>query len=139
MEEKAFTIPETETLVLTNQIVSGISISSSLIIICIYWFFKEIRNFLLGIVVWLCISNILYCSTAFFPYDNNRLDNRTWCAIQAFMIITFQYASFIISCMIGYSSFISVIKQDYFERHKTVHTIVFLLLTVFISVGLASM
>ena len=134
-----FSSQEISALVVTNQVVSGLSILACVIVISINWFFKEIRNFILNLVIWLCISNILYCSTAYFPYDNVKEHNKTWCAIQAFMILTFQYSSWILSCLIGYSCFISVIKEDHLEKNKCLYGVIFFLLTTLISTGLSSM
>jgi hypothetical protein len=134
-----FSDSQISALVITNQVVSGLSILSCLIVISIHWYFKEIRNFILNLVMWLCISNILYCTTAYFPYDNIRENNKTWCGAQAFMILTFQYASWVLSCLIGYSCFISVIKQDHLEKNKCLHVILFGLITCVISIGLSSM
>lgn len=134
-----FTSDDISILVLTNQIISAISIASCGIILIIHWFFKEIRNFIFNIVMFLCISNILYCSTAYFPYSSDREENKAWCAIQAFMILTFQYLSWILSCVIGYSCFISVIKRDHLEKHKTVYMVSFLAFALVVSLSLASM
>jgi hypothetical protein len=137
--KNTFSDQEISALVLTNEIVSGISIFSCLMVIILHWYFKEIRKFILNLVIWLCISNIFYCSTAYFPYDNNLDSNVTWCQTQAFMILFFQYSSWIISCVIGYSCFISVIKRDHLDKNKRIYKAMFFILTVLISSGLASM
>jgi hypothetical protein len=134
--ETNFSDDQIHVLLLTNQIISGISIFCSFIVIIIYWYFKNIKYFIFDLVLWLCISNILYCFTAYLPYQDA---NKTWCGIQAFSILTFQFSSWIISCIIGYSSFISVIKKDHFENNRTLYKSIFIMLTILISTGLASM
>src|SRR5690242_18731235 len=112
-----FSLPEDQIngILLTNYIISGISIAASLIVIIIFWFFKEIRNFKMEMVIWLCISNIFYNATAYFPYSDTVTENKFWCGTQAYMIIMFQNSSWILSCVLGYCAFISVIRKDHIE------------------------
>ena len=129
---------EIKLIILINQIVSGISIFSCLLVLIMYWFFKEIRNFIIELSIWLCISNCLYNITAFFPYDNEKSKNEVWCAIQSFMIVMFQNSCWIWSCLIGYSCFISVVKKNHIENNKNIYRIFFLLLATIIPACLAS-
>ena len=87
-----FPVPEDQIkiIMLINQIVSGISIFSCVLVMIIFWFFKEIRNFIIELAIWLCFSNVMYNITAFFPYDNEKSKNQFWCGTQSFMIIMFQ-------------------------------------------------
>lgn len=134
-----FSQDEINTLVLVNKIVSSFSIFSCICIIIFQKLFSEVKNFILTLVVWLCISNIFYCSTAFYPYNNVRSNNIEWCAIQAFSIITFQYATWMISCLLGYSLFIFVIKKNHFDANKTWYKLSYIIITSIVSLGLASM
>jgi hypothetical protein len=126
-------------ILLINRIVSGFSLLGSILCVLIFWFFKEIRNFILELTVWLCISNCLYNITAYFPYDESKDKNKTWCALQAFMIITFQNSCWIWSCIIGYSSFISVIRKNHIEKNRKNYRILFVGLAFIIPIGLGSM
>jgi hypothetical protein len=137
--EKHFNDDQISALVITNQIVSTFSLVASLLVIIIYWFFKEIRKFIYELAVWLCVSNVFYVITAYFPYNNNKEENVFWCGIQAFMIILFQTAGWIWACIIGYCSFIGVIKKDHLEKHQNKYRILFACLTFILSTGLASM
>jgi len=130
---------EISIIILTNKIASGISIFSCIFILLIHWFFKEIRSFVLSMIMWLCLSNIIYCLSAYIPYNNIREDNLTWCAIQAFTILTFQYSSWILACIIGYCCFISVIKTNHLEKNQNIYRFCFLFFTLIVSLGLASM
>jgi hypothetical protein len=134
-----FTEDEIDTLVTVNKIIASISIFCCLIIIIIQWFFNEAKNFILTLVVWLCIANTFYCMTSFIPYDNLRDHNMVWCGIQALSIITFQYAGWIISCFLNYSLLITVIKKNHFEEHKACYKLSYIFITAIISLGLASM
>lgn len=126
-------------IILIHKIISGISIVSSILIILIFWFFREIRNFKLESAVWMSVSNLLYDLSAFLPYDNHREGNRLWCCTQAFATIWFQTASKIWACIIGYFCFISVIRRHHLERNKKWYRILFVLLSFLISASLASM
>jgi hypothetical protein len=134
-------IPEDQIkiIILLNQIISGISIFSCILVMIIFWFFKEIRNFIVELAIWLCFAEVLYNVTAFFPYDNEKSKNEIWCGIQSFMIIMFQNSCWIFSCVIGYSCFISVIKKNHIEKNKTIYRIFFLGLATIIPAILASM
>jgi len=62
-----------------SQIIASISIFSSFIVFGLYWFFKEIRQIALELVVWLCISVVLFSITTFIPYDGT-IEKSFWCA-----------------------------------------------------------
>jgi len=125
-------------IILINQIISAVSIFSCLLVIIMYWFFKEIRNFIIELSIWLCICYSLYNITAFFPYENEKSENQVWCGIQSFMIAMFQNSCWIWSCIIGYSCFISAVKKNHIENNKNVYRIFFVLLATVIPAALAS-
>jgi hypothetical protein len=124
-------------LTLLNIIISSFSIFFSCLIILIYWYFKELRNFNFELVVWLSISTILYNVTAYIPYEPEK--RNVSCAIQACMIILFQSACWIWSCVIGYSTFISVIKKDHMERLRKKYRIFFVILVYSLAITFSSM
>lgn len=126
-------------IITVNEICSGFSITASISVIIIFWYFKEIRKFIYELAVWLCVSNIFYEATAYFPYSPNKQDNYFWCGLQAFMILFFQTSSWIIGCIIGYSSFISVIKREHLDKYENAYRIMFIFLTLIVSAGVASM
>lgn len=134
-------IPEDhiKVIIMINEIVSGISIFACVIVLIMYWFFKEARNFIIELSIWLCVANCLYNITAFFPYENEKSDNQVWCGIQSFMIVMFQNSCWIWSCIIGYCCFISVIRKNHIEKHKNTYRIFFVLLSTIIPACLASM
>jgi phosphoglycerol transferase MdoB-like AlkP superfamily enzyme len=134
-----FSSDQVASLILTNQIVSAFSILSCVIVMTIYWYFKEIRSFILELIIWLCISEVFYNLTAYFEYSNIREEKPNWCALQAFMIVTFQNTTWIWSCVIGYCAFISVIKRQHLEKHKRAYRRAFVVVSFFLSAFLALM
>jgi len=134
-------IPEDQIkiIIIINQIVSGISIFSCVLVMIIFWFFKEIRNFIIELAIWLCFANVMYNITAFFPYNDDKSKNQFWCGTQSFMIIMFQNSCWIWDCVIGYSCFISVIKKSHLEKNKKIYRLFFLILAFTIPALLASM
>ncbi len=134
-----YTDEDINDLIITNEVCSSLSLVGSILVILMFWFFKESRNINLEIVFWLCISNVFYFITAFFPYNPNKEENDTWCKIQAFMIIMFQNSSYIWSALIGYCSFITVIKKEHLERNSNKYRVAFLLISFLFSGLIASM
>ena len=124
------------TINMVSKILVSISVSGSLFCIFLFWFFKD-RSFNTELVIWYCISNVLNCIAYFFPYDPTTLT--TWCAFQSYLSTTFQNSSMIWTCIIGYCSFISVIKKNHLEKHKMRYRLLFLFLSYVIPASLASM
>lgn len=132
-----FSDDEVEIIKIISTLCSILSIASSLFIFSLFWFFKEIRNFNLELVIWYSISSTLYLITPFFPFNPN--EKPTWCAIQAFTLTWFQIACHMWTCIIGYTAFISVIKKEHIEKHKCKYRILFLGVAFIVSGCLASL
>lgn len=130
---------QTYTLILINEITSGLSILGCVLVIIIYWYFKELRSMNLELAMWLCLSGIFYFITAFFPFNPSKDENKIWCAIQAYMIILFQNSCWIWSSIIGYCSFITVIRQVHLEQNRIKYRLLFIFLAFIIPALLASM
>jgi len=134
---KTFTPEEVEIIGIVSKVCSSLSIFGSFTILILFWFFKENRSIDLELIVWYGISNSLYLITVFFPF--NPLEKDYWCAIQSFTMTCFQIGSRFWSCIIGYVAFISVIRKNHLEKHKTRYRILFLFISFGISALLASM
>jgi hypothetical protein len=124
-----------ETINLISKILDSFSISGSIFCIFIFWFFKA-RSFNSELVIWYSISSGINYIAYFFPYDPKKRD--TWCALQSYFTTTFENSSIIWTCIIGYCSFISVIKKNHLEKHKTRYRILFFFLSYIIPAVLAS-
>jgi hypothetical protein len=122
-----------------NIVVSSLSLTSSLLIIFLFWFFKEIRNLLLELIVCLCVTNIIYDITAYFPYDMERELNKFWCGFQSFLILATQNSSNLWTCIIGYCAFITIFRKDHLNRHRARYRTLFISIGVIIPLFLASM
>jgi predicted membrane protein len=132
-----FSKDEIDALRIISQVISSFSIAGDLFIILTYWFFKENRSFLLELVLHYSIMNIFYSVTSYFPYVADKED--IWCALQSFMMSTFQDSLYITSAVIGYTAFISVIKKDHIEKYQTYYRILFIFLSIFVSSASSSM
>ena len=124
------------TINVVSKILQSISVSGSLFCIFLFWFFKD-RSFNTELVIWYSLSNLLNCIAYFFPYDPILLPE--WCAWQSYLTTTFDISSMIWTCIIGYCSFISVIRKMHLEKHKIRYRILFLLLSYILPACLASM
>lgn len=122
-------INDTEMLIIKDisKIASSISMFSSVIVIGLYWFFKEIRQIALELVVWLCISVFLFNLSSFIPFDTNMENNEFWCAAQAYMITSFQNSAIIWCGVIGYTAYIGVNDPSKLENHEKRYRIIFIL------------
>lgn len=120
-----------------TQVFSSLSIASSVTMYLLFWFFKENRSFCLELIMWYSVSNLFRCMPAFFPYDPYKKMN--WCAIQSFSITAFQQAASIWTCIIGYSGFITLIKNYHFEKYKNFYRILFFFISYGLSFSISSM
>jgi hypothetical protein len=137
MDNFTFNTNEIETIRIIAIIGSCFSISAAIFVFALFWFFKEIRNFNLELVLWFSLSNSLYSISNLLPYDP---DNKTiWCPIQSFVLSAFQHAAMCWSCIIGYCCFMGFINKNHLEKHKKSYRILFITLSFSISFCLASM
>jgi hypothetical protein len=134
----SYLFPQNELYIIKiiNKILVCVSISGSVFIVFVFWFFKN-RQFTLELVLWYSLSNLMNNISYLFPYDPKNL--KVWCAAQSFTMSTFENASMIWTCIIGYTAFISVIKKSHVEKYKYKYRLLFLLLSFGISAGIATM
>ncbi len=126
-----------EIIRIVNRVCSVFSMTGSFVIFGVFWFFKENRSFNLELVLWYSLSNFIYMTSSFFPF--NPKENDIWCGIQSFTITCFQTSCMLWTCLIGYCAFISVIKKNHLENNKIRYRVGFLFLSYGLSAGLASM
>lgn len=122
-----------------NIVISSLSLICSINIIFLFWFFKEIRNFMLELIIWLSAVNIVYNISSFFPYSSDKDSNKFWCGAQSFLILTAQNSSNIWTCIIGYSAFISIFRKEHLSRHRFRYRTLFIFLSTLLPILLASM
>jgi hypothetical protein len=127
---------ELGTINIVSQILYSVSISGSLFCIFIFWFFKG-GSFNTELVIWYSITNCINYIAYFLPYNPNEINN--WCLVQSYITTTFENSSIIWTCIIGYCSFISVIRKTHLEKHKLRYRILFFILSYLIPGGMASM
>jgi hypothetical protein len=116
---------ELDLIRLITRILSGISITGLLLVQIIFWFFKPIRSFAFELVAWLCISNIFFNISNFFPvYESDNIasfNNGTLssiCEFQALINIMFDLSSMLWTTIIGFTAYISVSKQQELQMKK---------------------
>ncbi len=126
-----FTQGESIALLVVTKVFSAISIIASFGIFYMYWKYRELRNFNHEIVLWLSISNSLYCASSFLPYDGKAIDFA--CGLQSYILTCFQNASLAWSCIIGYSSYINVIENTHLENNRKKYRLIFLIVSFGIS------
>jgi len=127
---------ELDTINMVSRILYSVSMSGSLFCIFIFWFFKG-GSFSTELVIWYSLSNFIDYIAYFFPYDPEK--KNIWCAAQSYITTTFENSSIIWTCIIGYCSFISIIRKSHLEKHKLRYRVFFLVLSFLIPALLASM
>ena len=102
-------------LALTKQILSSISIFCCLVVVVLFILLKNIRSFILEIVVFLCISELLFCSTNYYPYTS---DNSVWCLLQAIQATIFELSSLIFGLFITIITYLCLKDYNLYKRLK---------------------
>ena len=120
------------------KIISSISIFGSVFVFIIYCIYKEIRQIALELVVWLCISVVLFSITSFLPYESNS-PNTFWCALQSWMITSFQNSSIMWCTVIGFTAYIGVNQQGRLESNENKFRMIFLIIALVSPMLLSSM
>ena len=107
-----------------------------------YWFFKELRSFSFELVIWLCVSSCFYSfsgfiwpDTSFHEYSNYS----TMCVIQSLIITIFESSTLIITCIIGYTTYINILNSRHLEQKKNSLRLIFLSLTTIVPLILGSL
>jgi len=106
------------------QIISVISIFSSIVVLMLYIILKEMRQIAFELVLWLCFSVFFFSLSSFIPYDT-KSDNTFWCATQSFIINSFQFSSWIWCAIIGFTAFLSVDDPSRLELNECKFRLVF--------------
>ena len=123
--------------IVTNIRIIGcaLSIGTSVIVQFLYWFFKDNHNFTMSKIATLSLANAMFSLSLILPY-NNQID--LICQIQSFLINTFQLTQYFASCVLCYCTFISIIKKNHLEKHKTFYRIFFFLIEMGLPISLSS-
>ena len=92
-----------------------IGIISSIFVIFLFWFFKEIRLFQYEIIMVLCLCRIIIDSVIFLPFDNN---DPFLCKTKGYIEVIFQKFSWCLITYLSYLSFIFGVKKKFIDNHK---------------------
>lgn len=134
-KDVVISLTQFEILRLVSRVLCSFSITGLVFVQIVFWFFRSIRTFALELVALLCLSNILFNVSVYFPistgdnaetYQNGNLS--VSCTIQAFINIMFDLSSMIWTTIIGFTAYISVANQEHLERNKMKYRIGFILL-----------
>ena len=101
-------------------ILSGISILFLLFVIFTYFYFKKIRTFALELIVWLCVSNIIFYIGFFLP-----VKDETFCMAGGILYMSMDKSSIIWVSIIVYTAYKSLITQNYLEKNRNSYRILF--------------
>lgn len=133
----------TSAILIASQIISPISITSGLLVIFIYWYFKEIRMFVYELIVYLCISHIIININYLIPSKDNSLLSpdtaKTIKCVQTFISGAFHCFSWLFAMLILYSLYLLVIKKTFFETNSKSYRIGFLIVTAIISIAIGTL
>ena len=100
---------------LFHKIGGGIGMFSSIFVIFLFWFFKEIRLFQYEIIMFLCLCRIITELVIFLPFNNN---DDFLCKTKGYILIIFQKLSWCLITYLSYLSFIFGIKKKFIDNYK---------------------
>ena len=95
------------------SVLSSFSISGSLFVLFVYWYFKDIRTFTFEVVIWLILSCLIDNSASLINLGLDQIKNNSQCIIQGFIQITFDNSILIWAAIIGYTSYMAVKDYNY--------------------------
>lgn len=122
MPDLNFAEDQEQTLRTIGRVLSAFSIVSLLYIVILYTIYKKIRSFALELVVYLCISNIIYNISKFFPVNPNKID---LCIVQGTLSVFSDLSTNAWATIVGYSAFVSFRRQDHIDNNKCLYRIIF--------------
>jgi hypothetical protein len=108
---------------LITRVLSAISITSLLLCVFTYLYFKKIRTFALELIIWLCISNIIFYIGYFLPIDDDG-----YCITGGILYMSMDKSSIIWVTIIVYTAYKSLITQNYLEKNRNYYRILFFLI-----------
>lgn len=125
-----------ETLTSIMRFCCILSLITCMIILSLFWFFKEIRGISINNIIFLTFSEILYCISSLIPfYPDNPYS--FLCKFQSFLINYCLYSRYIWTAIISYCCLTNTIKHDYLERNKRFYMILFFVIAISIPLGLS--
>ena len=98
-----------------HKIGGGIGILSSIFVIFLFWFFKEIRLFQYEVIMVLCLFRMIIDSVIFLPFENK---DDILCKIKGYIVVIFQKFSWCCITYLSYLSFIFGVKKKFIDNHK---------------------
>ena len=128
--EYKFTEEEKGTLRLIAKILSSFSLFGLLFVLFVFCFFRNVRSFVLELVVWLCITNLFFNICNFFPIE--LTNENTWCYLQGLISTFSDISSMIWTTIIGFFSYYSVVNFEYIEKNKRKLRIIFIFIAFLI-------
>lgn len=123
--ESNLTLNQKETLDDIAFFLAAGSIAFNIIIIFLYWFFKDLRKFHFEVIVWLSV-NYCFSNSLYFMSSKNVIS----CCLQAYLITAFKIASIIWSILIIYTAIKSIIlRVEDFEGKHLKYRIIYFFIT----------
>jgi hypothetical protein len=131
-------LTESQILILRTVIISLAIISTIglMLVEVMYWCFKSLRSFAFELVMWLCISQIFFNISFFFPsYSQINTPQitveevTTSCALQALLGTFFDITSMLWTTIIGYTAYKSVEDHEIIRNNQMRFRLIFIAMT----------
>ncbi len=117
--------------------IAAVSTLGLLFVVITYWLFKSLRSFAFELVIWLCLTNMLYNIAFFLPVNeedtlvNNYQENVSLiCTLQALITTMSDLSSMLWTTIIGYTAFKSVNNHEILQTKKTLFRTLFFSITL---------
>jgi len=123
-------------IILLRTVIISLAIISTIGLIFVevmYWCFKSLRSFAFELVMWLCLSEILFNISFFFPsYREISSPQSTGkevtisCTLQALFNTFFDISSMLWTTIIGYTAYKSVRNHETIRNNQMRYRLIFI-------------
>lgn len=118
-------LTETQVAIIRITMIIGsiVSLSSTLFVFFIYWFFKENRTFIFELTMWFSCSVATYSISCLLPY--NRTNELLWCPVQSFLSNSALLSQEIWCSILAYCGLIAMVRSNYFNSAERCYRMAF--------------
>jgi hypothetical protein len=132
--ENGFDLSNEDKLIIRTviQSIAGVSLIGLIIVEIIFCVFKSLRSFAFELVMWLCLSNIVYNITFFIPINGDELlmnfSNKKvslGCTLQALISTMSDLSSMLWTTIIGFTAYYSLKNYNNFNDRRGLFRAIF--------------
>lgn len=133
----SFSLTPSQVFVIRITMIIGsiASLSSTIFVFMIYWFFKENRTFIFELTMWFSCSVATYSISCLLPYDNTK--EIIWCPIQSFLSNSSLLSQEIWCSILAYCGLVTIVQKSHLESFKRRYRIFFCIIAIVVPLALS--